>query len=81
MEGAKSFGVGFVTSMICPNSSGGKHGSFLGVRNVLVFKEWGIAGGWQQSTENPSPLELYGLQIYMTYLLGSWECLYRLLVV
>ena len=55
MGGAKSFGFGFVMSMICPNSLGGKHGCFLGVRNVLVFKEWGTAGGWQQSTENPSP--------------------------
>ena len=29
-------------------NSGGKHGCFLGVRNVLVFKEWGIAGGWHK---------------------------------
>ena len=67
MEGMMSSRIGFRLSMICPNSWGGKHGFLLEVREVQVLKEWGNAGGWQQSTENPSPSWLLGLQVYMTF--------------
>lgn len=67
MEGIMSSRIVFRLSMICPNSWGGKHGFLLEVREVQVLKEWGNAGGWQQSTENPSPSWLLGLQVYMTF--------------
>ena len=53
--------------MTCPNNWEGKHGFLLGIREVQVLNEWGTAGGWQQSTENPSPLWLLGLRVYMTF--------------
>lgn len=62
-----SFGYEVELSMTCPNSWGGKHGCLLEVRDVQVLKEWGNAGGWQQSTENPSPFWLLGLRVYMTF--------------
>lgn len=67
MEGMMSFRIGLELSMTCPNSWGGEYGFLLEVREVQVLKEWGNAGGWQQSTENPSPFWLLGLRVYMTF--------------
>lgn len=55
MEGNMSFWYDIELSMTCPNNWEGKHGFLLGIREVQVLKEWGTAGGWQQSTENPPP--------------------------
>lgn len=67
--------------MTCPVGFGGEHGVLLGVREFQVSKEWGTAGGWQQSTENPSSLEPTGLRVYMTSFRGPLEGLHPLLTV
>lgn len=67
MEGTMPFWFSLELSMTCPNNWGGEHGCLLGIWDVQVLKEWGTAGGWQQSTENSPPFRLLGLRVYMTF--------------
>ena len=47
-------------ALACPFQIWGKHWHLTVTTSVRVFKEVGIASGWQQSRENNSPLIVKG---------------------